>query len=82
MKITLDISLTDAEAKMLYDIMPNDVLKTFVLKRYIERKSMKQCEKEMAYTERHIYRISNEVKSYAMKILLERLVPSTVGVKA
>ena len=70
MKVTLDISLTDTEAKKLYDIMPDDTHKKFVFKHYIKRKPMELCGKEMAYTERQAYRINNDIKNYALKVLL------------
>jgi hypothetical protein len=78
MKVTLDISLTDTEAKKLYDIMTDDTHKRFVFKRYIEKKSMEKCAREMTYTERQMYRICNDVQNYALKVLLERLVASEV----
>lgn len=70
MKITLDLTLTDTEAKKLYDIMPDDKLKRFVFKHYIEKKSIEEVAKEMTYTERQTFRISNDVKNYALKVLL------------
>ena len=70
MKVTIDLTLTDTEAKKLYSIMPDEKLKRFVFKHYVEKKSIEDVAREMIYTERQAYRIGNEVKNYALKVLL------------
>jgi hypothetical protein len=78
MNITIDISLTDKEAQKFYDIMPEGRFKEFVLKRYIEKKTLETIAKEMDYTERHMFKISSDVKTYAIKVLLSQAVASEV----
>lgn len=78
MKITYDIDFSPREAEMLYDLMPNNKLKEYVKKRYIEGETQEVCAKEMGYEVRQIYRIDKDVSLLAVKKLLERVVASEV----